>query len=196
MVSKRFWLIHTLLLFCFVGGYAQQLKFMGIPLCSDLSQYEEVLKAKRFRDKYPSGELAHRCWEGGDFWKMSKCDLQLFTSALKDDVSMRNKVTSLKINLPFTYFNLDLDTYKSMLSELVQNYTDTYGKDFQTERRNNYETNKDDLVAHIWSVSDGEIEMVVNWNAVWGVEITYTSSYVLQKRRETATFRGFGKNDL
>ena len=83
-----------------------------------------------------------------------------------------------------------------MLSELVQNYTDTYGKDFQTERRNNYETNKDDLVAHIWSVSDGEIEMVVNWNAVWGVEITYTSSYVLQKRRETATFRGFGKNDL
>ncbi len=38
--------------------------------------------------------------------------------------------------------------------------------------------------------------MVVNWNAVWGVEITYTSSYVLQKRREAATFRGTGNEDL
>ena len=64
------------------------------------------------------------------------------------------------------------------------------------QRRNNYETNKDDLVAHIWSVLDGEIKMVVNWNAVWGVEITYTSLYVLQKRREAATFRGSGKEDL
>lgn len=169
---------------------------MGIPLCSDLSQYEEVLKAKRFRDKYPSGDLAHRCWDGGDFWKVSRCYLQLFTSALKEDVNMRNKVTSLKINLPFPYFNIDLETYKSMLSELVQDYAETYGKDFKTERRNNFETNKDDLVAHIWTVSDGEIEMVVKWNAVWGVEITYTSSYVLQKRREAATFRGSGKEDL
>lgn len=177
-------------------GNAQQLKFMGIPLCSELSDYGEVLKAKRFKDKYPSGELAHRCWDGGDFWKISRCYLQLFTSALKEDVSMRNKVTSLKINLPFPYFNIDLETYKSMLSELVQDYAETYGKDFKTERRNNYETNKDDLVAHIWSVSDGEIEMVVNWNAVWGVEITYTSLYVLQKRREAATFSGSGKEDL
>ena len=68
--------------------------------------------------------------------------------------------------------------------------------DFRTEKRNNYETKKDDLVAHIWTVSDGKVEMIVNWNAVWGVEITYTSSNVLKKRRETTTFRGSGKNDL
>ena len=196
MKSNRFCSTIILLLFSVLLGHAQQLKFMGIPLCSDLSQYENVLKAKRFRDKYPSGELAHRCWDSGDFWKISRCYLQLFTSASKDDVSMRNKVTSLNINLPFPYFDIDLETYRSMLSELVQDYVETYGKDFKTERRNNYETKKDDLVAHIWTVSDGEIEMVVNWNAVWGVEITYTSSYVLRKRREAATFRGSGKNDL
>ena len=83
-----------------------------------------------------------------------------------------------------------------MLSELVQDYAETYGMDFRTEKRNNCETKKDDLVAHIWTVSDGKVEMIVNWNAVWGVEITYTSSYVLKKRRETTTFRGSGKNDL
>ena len=195
-MSKRYLSMIVALFISYAVGNAQQLKFMGIPLCSELSDYGEVLKAKRFKDKYPSGELAHRCWDGGDFWKISRCYLQLFTSALKEDVSMRNKVTSLKINLPFPYFNIDLETYKSMLSELVQDYAETYGKDFKTERRNNYETNKDDLVAHIWSVSDGEIEMVVNWNAVWGAEITYTSLYVLPKRREAATFRGSGKEDL
>ena len=178
-----------------VNCHAQQLKFLGIPLCSDLSQYCDVLKAKRFKDKYPSGTLAHECWEDGDFWKISRCYVQLFT-APKDDTSMRNKVTSLTINLPFPYFNLDLESYKSMLSELVQDYAETYGTDFVTEKRNNYETKKDDLVAHIWKVSDGQIEMIVNWNAVWGVEIKYTSSYVLNKRRAAATFRGAGKSDL
>lgn len=195
-MSKRFVSIIVAVFICQAIGYAQQLKFMGIPLCSDLAQYSEVLKSKRFKDKYPSGELAHQCWDGGDFWKMSRCIIQLFPSAPKDDVSMRNKVTSLKINLPFPYFNLDLDSYKSMLSDLIQDYTETYGVNFRTEKRNNYESNKDDLTAHIWTVSDGEIEMIVNWNAVWGVEITYTSSYIIKKRREAATFRGSGKNDL
>lgn len=168
---------------------------MGIPLCSDLSQYSEVLKAKRFKDEYVSGDLEHRCWKDGDFWKISRCYVQLFTSAQKD-VGMRDKVTSLTINLPFPYFDIDLDTYKSMLSELVKDYAEIYGSDFVTEKRNNYETKKDDLVAHIWTVSDGQIEMIVNWNAVWGVEIKYTSSYILNKRREAATFRGGGKSDL
>ncbi len=152
MISKRFLSILVILSFFYVGGYAQQLKFMGVPLCSDLSQYCEVLKAKRFKDKYPSGELAHQCWEGGDFWKMSRCYLHLFTSAPKDDVSMRNKVTSLTINLPFPYFDFDLYTYKSMFSELIQDYTETYGANFRTEKRNNYESKKDGLVAHIWTV--------------------------------------------
>lgn len=196
MASKRFVSIFLVSLISYAVGYAQQLKFMGIPLCSDLSQYCEVLKAKRFQDKYPSGELAHHCWENGDFWKMSRCYLQLFTSASKEDVGMKNKVTSLTITLPFPYFKIDLNTYKSLLSELVQDYAETYGNDFKTEKRNNRETKKDDLVAHIWTVSDGEIELIVNWNAIWGVEITYTSSYVLQKKREAATFRGSGKEDL
>lgn len=195
MVSKRFRLTLTMLFFCLFGVHAQQLKFMGIPLCSDLAEYGEVLKAKRFKDKYPSGELAHECWDGGDFWKMSRCIVQLFT-APKEDFNMRNKVTSISIILPFPYFDYDLNTYKSMLSELIQDYTETYGAIFKTEKRNNYETKRDDLVAHIWSVTDGEIEMVVNWNVVWGAKITYTSSYVLQKRREAATFRGSGKSDL
>ena len=195
MITKRFLYFILVLFLSNVNGYAQQLKFLGVPLCSDLSQYCDVLKAKRFKDKYPSGTLAHECWEGGDFWKISRCYVQLFT-APKDDASMRNKVTSLTINLPFPYFNLDLESYKSMLSELVQDYAETYGTSFVTEKRNNYETKKDDLVAHIWTVSDGQIEMIVNWNAVWGVEITYTSSYVLNKRREAATFRGAGKRDL
>ena len=127
---------------------------------------------------------------------MSRCYVQLFTSSNQSDANMRNKVTSLNINLPFPYFDFDLETYKKMLSELVQDYAETYGMDFRTEKRNNYETKKDDLVAHIWTVSDGEVEMIVNWNAVWGVEITYRSSYVLQQRREAATFRGAGKSDL
>ncbi len=75
MKTNRFCSTIVLLLFSVILGHAQQLKFMGIPLCSDLSQYEEVLKAKRFRDKYPSGDLAHRCWDGGDFWKVSRCYL-------------------------------------------------------------------------------------------------------------------------
>lgn len=195
-MSKRFLSILVALFISYAVGKAQQLKFMGVPLCSDLAQYSEILKAKRFKDKYPGGEDAQRCWEGGDFWKMSRCYLQLFTSASKDDVSMRNKVTSLTIILPFAYFDFDLYTYKSMLSELIQDYSETYGKEFKTERRNNRETKKDDLVAYIWTVSDGEIEMVVNWNAVWGVKIEYTSSYILQKRREAAIFRGSGKEDL
>ena len=192
----RFYTFFLFLLISVLSSYAQQLKFMGIPLCSDLSQYSEVLKAKRFKDKYPSGSLAHQYWEGGDFWKISRCYVQLFISSNQSDMNMRNKVTSLNINLPFPYFDLDLETYKKMLSELVQDYAETYGMDFRTEKRNNYETKKDDLVAHIWTVSDGEVEMIVNWNAVWGVEITYTSSYVLKKKRETTTFRGSGKNDL
>lgn len=196
MIANRFLSLLLILFMSNVSGYAQQLKFMGIPLCSDLSQYSEVLKAKRFKDEYASGNLAHRCWKDGDFWKISRCRLQLFTSAPKDDVNMRNKVTSLLINLPFPYFNIDLETYKSMLSELLKDYAETYGTDFVTEKRNNYETKKDDLVAYIWTVSDGQIEIIINWNAVWGVEITYTSSYVLNKRREAATFRGGGKSDL
>lgn len=47
-----------------------------------------------------------------------------------------------------------------------------------------------------WTVSNGELEMIVNWNAVWGVEITYTSFYILHKRCESTTFRGSRKNDL
>lgn len=191
MASKRFVSFFIVSLISYAVGYAQQLKFMGIPLCSDLSQYCEVLKAKRFQDKYPSGELAHHCWENGDFWKMSRCDLQLFTSASKEDVSMKNKVTSLTINLPFPNFDIDLNTYKSLLAELVQDYAETYGNDIKTEK-----LKIDGLVTHIWTVSDGEIRMLVNWNAIWGVEITYTSSYVLQKKREAATFRGSGKEDL
>lgn len=155
MDYKRFCLVLLMLLFSAVDGFAQNLKFMGLPLCSDLSQYQEVLKAKRFRDKYPSGELAHQCWEGGDFWKMSRCILQLFPSQSKDNVRMRNKITSLQIILPFPYFDMDLEKYKTMLSELVNDYTEVYGTNFVTEKRNNYETNKDDLVAHIWTLSDG-----------------------------------------
>ncbi|MBR6936434.1 MAG: hypothetical protein IKH63_02485 [Prevotella sp.] len=68
---------------------------------------------------------------------------------------MRNKVTSLSIILPFPYFDIDLDTYNSMLSDLVQDSVEKYGKNFRTERRNNYETKKDDFVAYIWTVSDG-----------------------------------------
>ncbi len=195
MIANRFLSLLLVILMSNISGYAQQLKFMGIPLCSDLSQYSEVLKAKRFKDEYVSGDLEHRCWKDGDFWKISRCYVQLFTSAQKD-VGMRDKVTSLTINLPFPYFDIDLDTYKSMLSELVKDYAEIYGSDFVTEKRNNYETKKDDLVAHIWTVSDGQIEMIVNWNAVWGVEIKYTSSYILNKRREAATFRGGGKSDL
>lgn len=195
MDYKRFCLVLLMLLFSVVDGFAQNLKFMGLPLCSDLSQYQEVLKAKRFRDKYPSGELAHQCWEGGDFWKMSRCILQLFPSQSKDNVRMRNKITSLQIILPFPYFDMDLEKYKTMLSELVNDYTEVYGTNFVTEKRNNYETNKDDLVAHIWTLSDGQIEMIINWNAVWAVEINYRS-YVLNKSRETSTFRGAGKSDL
>lgn len=195
MIANRFLSLLLVILMSNISGYAQQLKFMGIPLCSDLSQYSEVLKAKRFKDEYVSGDLEHRCWKDGDFWKISRCYVQLFTSAQKD-VGMRDKVTSLTINLPFPYFDIDLDTYKSMLSELVKDYAEIYGSDFVTEKHNNYETKKDDLVAHIWTVSDGQIEMIVNWNAVWGVEIKYTSSYILNKRREAATFRGGGKSDL
>lgn len=195
MIANRFLSLLLVILMSNISGYAQQLKFMGIPLCSDLSQYSEVLKAKRFKDEYVSGDLEHRCWKDGDFWKISRCYVQLFTSAQKD-VGMRDKVTSLTINLPFPYFDIDLDTYKSMLSELVKDYAEIYGSDFATEKRNNYETKKDDLIAHIWTVSDGQIEMIVNWNAVWGVEIKYTSSYILNKRREAATFRGGGKSDL
>jgi len=174
-----------------VSVYAQQLKFMGIPLCSDLSQYYDVLKAKRFK-KSPIGT---EYWKDGDFWKISSCSVHLFTSS-EDDLSMKNKVTSLKINLPFSYFDIDLDTYKSMLSDLVNDYAEIYGTGILTEKRHNLETNKDDLTAHIWNVSDGQIEMIVNWNAVWGVDITYTSSYVLNKRREAVKFRGAGKKDL
>lgn len=195
MIANRFLSLLLVILMSNISGYAQQLKFMGIPLCSDLSQYSEVLKAKRFKDEYVSGDLEHRCWKDGDFWKISRCYVQLFTSAQKD-VGMRDKVTSLTINLPFPYFDIDLDTYKSMLSELVKDYAEIYGSDFATEKRNNYETKKDDLIAHIWTVSDGQIEMIVNWNAVWGVEIKYMSSYILNKRREAATFRGGGKSDL
>ena len=108
---------------------------------------------------------------------------------------MRNKITSLQIILPFPYFDMDLEKYKTMLSELVNDYTEVYGTNFVTEKRNNYETNKDDLVAHIWTLSDGQIEMIINWNAVWAVEINYRS-YVLNKSRETSTFRGAGKSDL
>ena len=96
----RFYTFFLFFLISVLSSYAQQLKFMGIPLCSDLSQYSEVLKAKRFKDKYPSGSLAHRCWEGGDFWKISRCHVQLFTSSNQSDMNMRNKVTSLNINLP------------------------------------------------------------------------------------------------
>ena len=192
MRTYRFYSLFLFFFFIVLSSYAQQLKFMGITLCSDLSQYSEVLKAKRFKEKYPGGGL----WEGGDFWKISRCYVRLYTSSNQSDMNMRNKVTSLNINLPFPYFDLDLETYKKMLSELVQDYAETYGMDFRTEKRNNLETKKDDLVAYIWTVSDGMVEMIVNWNAVWGVEITYTSSYVLKKRREATTFRGSGKNDL
>ena len=195
MQANRFLCFLLVLFMSNVSCHAQQLKFMGIPLCSDLSQYCDVLKAKRFKDKYPSGTLAHECWEDGDFWKISRCYVQLFT-APKDDESMRNKVTNLTINLPFPYFNIDLETYKTMLSELVNDYAQIYGSNIVTEKRKNIETGKDDLVSHIWNVSDGKIEMIVNWNAVWGVEIKYTSSYVLNKRRAAATFRGAGKSDL
>ena len=195
MITNRILSFFLVLFLSNVSGHAQQLKFLGIPLCSDLSQYSEVLKAKRFKDIYANGDLAHRVWENGDFWRISRCYLHLFTSA-QDDVGMKDKVTSLTINLPFPWFDIDLDTYKSMLSELVKDYTEVYGTDFVTEKRKNIETGKDDLVAHIWTVSDGQIEMVVNWNAVWCVEITYTSLYVLNKRREAAKFRGAGKSDL
>lgn len=196
MISKRIYSILISLVFCLASSNAQQLKFLGVPLCSDLSQYADALKSKRFKDKYSSGSLAHQYWEGGDFWEISRCSIQLFTSVSSGDVNMKNKVTNIKINLPFPYFNIDLETYKTMLSDLINDYADIYGTNIVTEKRNNYETKKDDLVAHIWTVSDGEVEIIVNWNAVWGVEITYTSSYVLQKRREAATFRGSGKNDL
>ena len=49
----RFYTFFLFFLISVLSSYAQQLKFMGIPLCSDLSQYSEVLKAKRFKDKYP-----------------------------------------------------------------------------------------------------------------------------------------------
>lgn len=195
MGTSRLYSAIVLIFISVMSSNAQQLKFLGIPLCSDLSQYSEVLKSKRFNDKYSSGELAHRCWDGGDFWRISRCHLQLFTSA-SDEPNMRNKVTSLTINLPFPYYDIDLETYKSMISDLVNDYSETYGTNIKTEKRNNYETKKDDLVAHIWMVSDGQIEMVVNWNAVWGVDITYTSSYMINKMREASRFRGSGKNDL
>lgn len=69
MKTSRLYSILFFFIMSALSSYAQQLKFMGIPLCSDLSQFSEVLKAKRL---YPSGSLAHQCWEGGDFWKMSR----------------------------------------------------------------------------------------------------------------------------
>ena len=196
MIFKRIYSVLISLFFCFASSNAQQLKFLGVPLCSDLSHYGNVLKNKRFKDKYSSGPLAHRYWEGGDFWKISQCYVQLFTSASSADVNMKNKVTSITINLPFPYFDIDLETYKTMLSDLINDYVEIYGKNIINEKRNNYETMKDDLIAHIWKLPDGQVEMVVNWNAVWGVEITYTSAYILEKRKAAAQFKGAGKNDL
>jgi hypothetical protein len=54
MKANRFLCFLLVLFMSNVNCHAQQLKFLGIPLCSDLSQYCDVLKAKRFKDKYPS----------------------------------------------------------------------------------------------------------------------------------------------
>jgi len=196
MVLNRFFIVIVFFTLIIGRCNAQQLKFMGIPICSDLSKYEEVLKTKKFKDRYQSGDLAHRCWEDGDFWKISKCDLHLFTSASKDDLSMQNKVTSLRINLPFARFNYDIQTYKSLVTELLNDFCEKYGKNIVTAKRHNVETGQDDLDSYKWIVSDGEVEVIVNWNAVWAVDIEYKSAYLVNKIREASKFKGAGIDDL
>lgn len=196
MVLKHFFSLFAALLTTYTIAHAQPLTFMGLPLCQDISQYNEVLKNKGYHDEFPTGKYAHTLWTGGDFWKVSGCYLHLFTSAPKDDSNMRNKVTSIKINLPLPNFNHDFNSYKSMLKELVRDYAEKYGINFEIEKRYNSKTKKEDLNAIIWKVPDGEIEMIVNWNAIWVVDITYSSAYILHMRNEATKFKGSGKDDL
>lgn len=179
---------------------AQTLEFMGIPIHSNISEYQKVLSEHRFTDKYPYGELSHRYWEHGDFWKQKNCYVRLF--------SMDNSyVDIIEVTIPYSNFKSTsnyVDVLTSLISDLKEKYGMTKGIQIDMEELKksgdmffyDWDHNGDTFYWFKWKLKNGELILQCNANRTWGIKLQYTTTEIAFKKKEANKFRGGGTSDL
>ena len=191
LVMKRFIaILLSLFLFSVASTYAQQLKFLGVPLCSDFSEFEKVLKEKRYTEKYCDERFCYY-WEGGDFWKWNYCNVHLFNTHFEKDTHMLKRVTQVKLDLSFRY-NREMsdEDYFKLVQELMNDLSEVYKTTPLVSEDKRY-----NVIIAKWTLTGGEVKLTIHIDYKL-LELDYVSDYVLSIYKKRDTFTGHGKDDL
>ena len=190
-------LLLLFILYAF-SGYSQQLEFMGYPIHSPIRDFSNVLTAHGFKDRYTSGDLAHQCWDGGDFWKQKNCNVRLFA---QDNVH----VDLIEVTISPTNFKTP-DEYTNTVAELVSDLSNKYGQcafetlDVEQEKDIFFHPphlkEEDVFYVMTWSCNNGELKVGVCSNRVYAVLIKYKSVEYINRNKEAVRFKGQGASDL
>ena len=180
-----------------INGMSQQLEFMGLPLHSTISDYSKVLSSHKFKDEYTWGSLAHQYWEGGDFWKQRNCKVRLFA---KNDVL----VDIIEIKIPYNNFNSYKD-YAQVANELISDLSTKYGipkiDTLKIEKEvdiifSSADLKNDLCLIYKWTLSNGELRIMVNRNRAYTILIQYKSIEYINCTKDAVRFKGQGTSDL
>lgn len=189
--------IFLLFILLSINGMAQQLEFMGLPLHSTISDYTKVLSSHKFKDEYTWGSLAHQYWDGGDFWKQRNCKVRLFA---KNDVL----VDIIEIKIPYKNFN-SYNEYAQVANELISDLSTKYGipkiDTLKIEKEVDIIFSSSDLrndlcFIYKWTLSNGELRIMINRNRVYNLLIQYKSIEYINRSKEAVRFKGQGTSDL
>ena len=179
---------------------AQQLEFLGLPMQSTISEFSQALIDHKFHDEYTSGDLAHKFWRYGDFWKIRKCDeVHLFA---QNNIH----VELIEVNFYPTANQNSWEDYAKAVNELISDLSDKYGKP------NSIDTLRKDKVhycyvstAHAenelfyileWNINEDKLLLIVNNSRGYIVQMRYISKERIRRINESLKFKGKGAADL
>lgn len=170
---------------------------MGLPIHSSISEYTKVLSSHRFKDKYTNGDLAHKYWEGGDFWKQRNCYVHLFA---KDDTH----VDIIEITIP-TDNCKSPNEYINIVNELLTDMSSKYGScvcdtlDIEKESDIFFHPvwHREDLYyLYTWNKPNGDLKILINTESIYAIFVQYKSIQYINWNKEASRFKGQGSSDL
>lgn len=193
MSIKKFIVLLFIVLFS-SECIAQNLKFLGLPMQSTISEFSQALTSHRFHY-----DNTFKFWRYGDFWKIKNCDVNLFA---KDNIH----VELIDVDFYPTSNQNSWEDYTKAVKDLISDLSDKYGTPHSIDTLREDDVHycsvsttfaKNDLFYILeWNIHEDKLLLVFNNSRGYKIQMRYISKERIRRINESLKFKGKGTADL